>query len=122
MAEVIIAEFEVDGISAPALSLMRAAVMHAKAHPSIRYHTIPIEGFCRLAGLPLLSDAQIEALLKEARRGLATWEIIDTIFPDRDDLSSMSWPVFSRSKVDGSCISFEIHELTFDDRLLRKLS
>jgi hypothetical protein len=122
MAELIIAEFEIDGLSTSALRLMTAAVMHAKTHQSMRFHTVPIIALCRLAGLPILSSAKMKILLKEARKGLAVWEVIDTVLSERDDLPCMSWPVFSKGIIDGCSILFEINELTFDERLIAKLN
>lgn len=121
MAELTIIEFEMDKLTAPALSVFKAAVMHAQKNRGIRLHRIPITVFCRLAGIPGLSSKEIQILLNEARKVLAIREVIDTASPNRDDLPYLSWPVFTMVLVDELNVSFEICQRTFDERLLSRL-
>lgn len=121
MAEVVISKFEIDGLTAPALDVLRAAVAHAQANPRVRVQKMPIDEFCRLAGLPNMPSDEFSELLREACRALVIVEAVDTDSPDRDDLPYASWPVFSEVGVDGSTVAFAICNHTFDEKLLRLL-
>jgi hypothetical protein len=121
MAEIIIAEFDLGRLTAPALNVLKAAVKHAEENKHIRLHTMPIRVFCSLAELPCLSGEQVRAILKEVRSALAILEVIDTSSPDREDLPCVSWHVFKEANIYKSVVSFEICERTFDERFLENL-
>lgn len=122
MAEVVIAEFEVAGLSASALAILKTAVMYARSHSDSRMHNMPIAVFCLLAGLPRLAFVDFRNFLSEARKAVAYIEIVDTDFPYRDDLPSLSWPVFSEARLAGSNVLFEVCPQSWDDRMLKRLA
>lgn len=121
MAELVIAEFEVDRLSAPALNILKAAVFHAEKNRTIRLQTMSIKAFCGLAGIRSQSVTEFSSLLREASCALGTIEVIDTVFPERDDMPYTAWPVFSEVGVAGLNVFYAICDLTFDERLLTKL-
>lgn len=122
VVELIVAKFDVDGLTAPALDVLKAAVTHAHTNLNIRLHNMPIESFCQIAGLPSLSFEEFTAILQEACGALAVVEAVDTESPERDDLPYSSWPVFEKVLVEGSNFIFEINKRTFDETLMANLS
>lgn len=121
MAEVVIAEFEIDKLTAPALKLLKAAVTYALENRRVKLHTMSINTLCRLAGLPSFTAQEFSILLQQARRALVVVEVMDTASPDRDDLPYASWPVFNEVRIDGSSVAFEICRRTFDEKLVSTL-
>lgn len=121
MAELIIARFDVDELTAPALNVMKAAVTHAETHRGTRSHTVSLDVFCRLAGLPNLCGEECFTILQEACRALVIVEAVDTLSPDRDDLPYASWPVFGKIWVDNSNVSFKVSNHIFHEGLLASL-
>lgn len=121
MAELVTAEFKIAGLTARALNILEAAVIHAQKNRCVRLHTMSIESFCRLASIQTRSDKEFSSLLREASRAVGVIEVIDTVFPHRDDLPYSTWAVFTKVGVAGSNVFFEICECTFDERLQAKL-
>jgi hypothetical protein len=121
MAELVIAEFEVARLTAPALNILKAAVFHAEKNRSVRLQTMSIKAFCGLAGIRSRSATEFSSLLREASFAKGIIEVIDTRFPDRDDMPYTTWAVFSEVGVASLNVSFAICDLTFDERLLTKL-
>lgn len=121
MAELVIAKFEVTKLTDLALKLLIAAVIHAEKNRGVRLHMMSIKSFCDLAGIRTLSNAEFSPLLRQACRASAVIDVIDTVFPERDDLPFSSWAVFSEVVVDGPNVSFAICEAAFDERLLINL-
>lgn len=121
MAEVLIVDFDMDGLTAPSLRFTKAAVRYASYIRGGRLHTIPIKLFCEYAALPNLNVEELYVLLEEARKAVATVEVIDSVVPDRHDLGYMSWPLFKELRIEGSQLLFEIRARTFDDWVLSKL-
>ncbi|BDT58114.1 hypothetical protein MasN3_16080 [Massilia varians] len=121
MTELVVPTFDVAKLSTAALELLRAAVLHARANQCVKLHTMQIDEFCRLAGLPPTTTKRFLTLLKEARKALVIVEVIDTEFPHRDDLPYSSWPVFKESRINGSQIAFEIYNQTLEDSILASL-
>lgn len=122
MAELIVARFDVDELTEPELNVMKAAVMYAEAHRNKRFHTLSLEVFCRLAGLPNLCGEECFSILQKACRALVIVEAVDTLLPDRDDLPYASWPVFGKILVDNLSVSFEVSNHNFHEGLLASLS
>ena len=121
MAELVIAEFKVAGLNARALKILEAAVIHAQKNRCVRLHTMSIKAFCGLAGIRIQSEREFSSLLRQASRAVGVIDVIDTVFPNRDDLSFSTWAVFSQVGVADSDVFFAICDLTFDERLLTKL-
>ena len=103
------ARFEVRNVTAPALKLVKAAVLYANEHRDVQRHTMSTEKLCQLAGLPTVNNLELSRLLGEARKVLG-------------DTEDASWPVFRDIWMDTLYVSFEICNRTFDESLLRKLS
>jgi len=116
MAEVIITEIDVDGLTARSLCVLKAAVKFAEVQKYRRVHSIAVEEFCDLAGLPNLAFDDMRALLNEARRAIASIEIVDTMRPNQENF--ISWAVFDEIVLVRQRISFRICHLTWNDRLL----
>jgi hypothetical protein len=122
MSEIVVAAVDVDGLSAGAVELMKTAVRYACANKNIMQHTMPVDEFCRLADQFPATTEQFRTLLKEARKAVASIDVIDTVFPDRDDLPSSSWPVFKKIWTNGLQIVFEVDQQTCHDMLRESFS
>jgi hypothetical protein len=122
MAELVVRTFDVSSLSAQALSVMKAAVLYAEKNRQARTHTMSIDEFCRLAGLPSFCVDSFQSLLREACGALAIVQAIDTSAPDKDDLPYCSWPVFDRVSLMGCDVTFGICNLSFDEGILACLA
>lgn len=122
MSQLIVVTFDVPELSAAALRILSAAVRHAYENQPVRPHTLRIDDFCRLAGLPPATTTErFLVLLKEASKALVSVETIDTTFPERDDLPFSSWPVFNEVRIDGSKVIFDVCIYTFEEAVLARL-
>lgn len=121
MPQLVVSTFDVPELSAAALVILSAAVRHAYENQRFKLHTVEIDEFCHLAGLPSTTPERFLVLLKEARKALVVVELIDTTSPKRDDLPYSSWPVFNEVRIDGSNFIFEICSHTFEDIVLASL-
>lgn len=121
MAVIVVSTFEVSGLSAPALDILKAAVLYAQQNRPAQMHTMNVDAFCYLAGLPPTPVEHFWSLLKEACRALLIVEGIDTSDPHREDLPSSSWPVFDGVWIDGCEVMFEVCKRTFTEGLLSDL-
>lgn len=122
MSEIVVVGVDVDRLSKGAVELMKAAVRYAYANKNSLQHTMPIQEFFLLADQPPLTTKQFQILQKEARKAIAFVEVIDTAFPDRDDLPSSSWQVLKKFYSDGLKIVFEVDQQTFHDLLRETFS
>ena len=121
MAVHLMSTFEISGLTAPALAILKTAVLYAKENRQVKKHTMSLNTFCHLAGFPSLLPGRFWPLSREASGVLGIVEEVDTSAPDRGDLAYSSWPVFASICIDGYNVKFEICNLTFDDVLLAKL-
>lgn len=119
MAEVIITEIDVEGLTARSLCVLKTVVKLAEIRKGRRTHSISVKEFCDLAGLPNLAFEDMKVLLDEARRAVASIEIVDTSRPSQEHFKS--WAVFDEIMLVGQRISFRICRLTWDERLLARL-
>lgn len=119
MSQIIVSRFEVIDLSIDALQILRAAVRHAYENQSVKTHTMRIDIFCHLAGLPSTPTERLLVLLKEVRKALVEIELIDTKLSERDDLPSVSWPVFNEIRIDSSrFIFFEVYSDTLTENIV----
>lgn len=118
MAVLVVSTFEISGLTAPALNILKAAVRYAKENQWIQTHTMSIDAFCNLAGLQSLPVEHFWSLLREASGVLAIVEEVDTSAPNRVDLPYASWPVFGAVCIDGGDVMFEVCDHTFRAELL----
>jgi hypothetical protein len=121
MAVLVVSTFEVSGLSAPALAMMKAAVLHAKKNQRVQKHTMSIGEMCHLAGLPSIPAKRFWSVLTEACGALGIVEAVDTSAPDRGDLPYLSWPVFDGVSVDGCDVTFAVCNRSFDEALMASL-
>lgn len=121
MSQLVVVTFDVPELSAAALCILSAAVRHAYENQPVKLHTMRIDDFCRLAGLPATTTERFFVLLKEASKALVSVETIDTTFPERDDLPFSSWPVFNEVRLDGSKVIFDVCIYTFEEAVLARL-
>ena len=115
MPELVVASFDVAGLSNVARKIMTTAVRRAFAHQEVKKHTMRIDEFCREARLRWTTPKQFRSWIREARKALAVIEVIDTDSPDRDDLPYFSWQVFVELLDNGTEIVFEIDSQTCSD-------
>ena len=90
MPELIVSTFDVTKLSDAARKLMKTAVRRACVHQNVKKHTVGINEFCRKSGLQPTTSEQFRQWLREARKALVVVEVIDTDFPERDDLPASS--------------------------------
>lgn len=121
MAEVIIAEFEIDRLTAPALDLVKAAVKYAQKHKNAKLHVMSVEKLCGLANLPCLDFHQMRVLLRQSRTAIVKEEVVDTDLPEREDTDGGSWTVFNEVELRDSQVLFEICARIWDSALLDEL-
>jgi hypothetical protein len=121
MSQLLVCAFDVYDLSAAALGILRAAVRYAYENQRTKVHTMRIDDFCRLAGLPVTTTDRFSMLLKEARKGLVVIEVLDTTSLQSDDLPYSSWPVFNEVRIDGSQFTFEVCKYTFAEVVLATL-
>ena len=122
MAEVVIVDIDTVGLTAPSILVLKAAVGYAQMQRDVQLHSIPMDIFCKYAGLPDLDCHEFLLLLQQARKALATVEIVDSVNPERDDLPYASWPVFNRLGLKNSSVMFEVCSLTSNELVLSALS
>ena len=118
MVMLVVSTFEVSGLTAPALAMLKAAVQYAKENHREDMHKMSIDAFCHLAGLPFLPMEPFRLLLKEACRAVAIVETVDVSAQSSSDLPYSSWPVFDRAGIDGEDVIFQVCKYTFCDELL----
>ena len=113
MAELVVSTFDVEKLSDAARKLMRTAVRRARAHQDVRRHIVGIDEFCRESSLQWTTSEQFREWMREARKSLVVVEVIDTDFPERDNLPSSSWQVFRELRSNATEVIFEIDSQTF---------
>ena len=118
MSQLIISRFDVIDLSIDALRILRAAVRHAYENQSVRKHTMRIDIFCDLAGLPATTSERFLVLLKEVRKALVEIDLVDTKLRKRDDSPYISWPVFEEVRIQGARVIFEVYSDTLTENIL----
>lgn len=117
----VISKFEVAGMSAAALDVMKTAVLYAAENRRVRTHKMSIVAFCQRGGFQSTPVEQFWSLLREACRAVVIVEGVDTSELGRDDLPYSSWPVFDGVWIDGNDVMFEICNRSFDSGVLASL-
>jgi hypothetical protein len=118
MNMLVVSTFEVSGLTSSALSMLKAAVLYAKENRRENFHTMSIDAFCHLAGLPSLAAEPFRLLFREACRAVAIVETVDVSGQNSSDLPYSSWPVFEKAGIDGDDVIFQVCKYTFCDELI----
>lgn len=122
MSQIVLSDIDVRGLSAGAIELMKTAVRYAFANKNFVQHNMPFQEFYRLAGQLPSTTEQFPILVEEAQKAIAFIEVIDTAFPDRDDLPYSSWQVFKHIRAEGLHIVFEVDQQTYHHLLRENFS
>lgn len=121
MIEIEIAEIDVSPLTVSALKVLKAAALHGFQNADIGKHIVPLDDFCRLAGLPPTSESDMVVLLRNAQKALG---IIDTVVleaPDADDSPYRSWQILKEVHVEDRRVVFEVYKYSFDARIQKQL-
>jgi hypothetical protein len=121
MTEIVIVDFDVDELTAPALLVLKAAVKYAQMQGAIQLHSIPIDLFCKYAALPNLNFDELHVLLRQARKAVAVIEIVDSVALGGEELYYASWPVFDELGLKDSFVLFEVCPKTINELVLSSL-
>ncbi|WP_298412896.1 hypothetical protein [Janthinobacterium sp.] len=121
MAQVIVTDIELNGLSVTGLNVLKAALRHARNNTSVKCHELPLNDFCALAGIPRVSATVMRRLLGEAQRVLGCVEVVDTAARTRTDLPCGSSPMFSFVGGDDSSVAFEVLDFVLQDSVMNKV-
>lgn len=121
MTQVIITEFDLDGLSAAGLKVLKAALKYACDHTDVKCHELSLEVFGRLAGIGELSVEEAKRLLREAQRVLVRMEVVDTESRTRQDGQFFSSPMLGLTAATSSSVVFEVEDEVLHYSVLEKV-
>lgn len=121
MAEIVIVDIELNGLSALGLQVLKAALTHAAAHRDVKEHELSLDEFCALAGVGKLSGEGMRRLLMEGQRVLGCIEFIDTGAAGSRDMPCGSSPMFSLVGADDEFVWFKVFDCVLHDDVLRRV-
>jgi len=122
MAEVIIAEIDIEKLSRQGLKVLRAALIHGFENCEATHHVVPLADFCLLAGLPAMDNREITPHLESAHKALGVLHVIDTEALDVEDSFFGSWQLLQDVRIKGNEIVFQLYRFTYIDVMRAILS
>lgn len=110
MAQLVVTDIELNGLSAAGVVVLKAVVAYASARKDVRSHRLSVDDFCTMVGMGAHSAEAIRLLLDDVRKARAIVEVIDTDSRSGEAVARKTSPMLDWTSVSDSWVVFEFYD------------